>query len=151
MLGRRSFVSMLGLAPVAATIKPAQVAVEETVSVAWKEVGVMTNAIAGDNGPMILKDKLSERARSASQGYKRAKWEIDNGFYMPENRFYQKCPNIESRKATSPAIKMILQDEFERDRELTRLMLERKKAVAKALAPPWIQSLFQNWGPRDLY
>lgn len=142
MLGRRSFVSMLGLAPVAATIKPAQVAVEQTTSAAWTEVGKMAYSVVGTDESG--KDRLKEVADMYSREYKGLKWTIENGFFESDRKYYEPCKCIESRKATSPAIKALLQEERSIRQELDRAMLRRKRAVAKAIAPPWIRPLFEN-------
>lgn len=136
MIGRRSFMSMIGLAPIAATVGP-------EVSQGSKNTLSSVLGYGLDATPDIA-SALDRRARDASLRYKRRKWETENGFYRSERKFYSPCENIASRKATSPAIKAILQDEHTKRQELERALFDRRNAVARALAPPWVQSLWEK-------
>ena len=132
---------MMGAAPVAA-VMPKEAANLAPPNYAAKMVDVGGGVFDYAEASPVF-DRFEHNARRARKELLSAKWLKEKGLLEPE-RTYSKCPCIDSRKATSPAVKAILQDEHEAKMEIYRQEIRWKKAVAKKLAPPWIRAYFES-------
>lgn len=121
MIGRRNILAMLGMAP-AAMASGAMPTDPPSYPTSLGSLGGF--ASSGMSGSSIFRDVFSDheeldRKKKSLAALK----QLRAAGYRNENHYYERCENIESRRATSPAIKKLLHQDY-RD----RMELERREA-----------------------
>ena len=129
---RRSLMAMLGLAPAAAVVGPGPAVAQAADPVGWR--------LEPDHWIKRAEEELSP-VEHAKRRLASLQWQRDRGLRMPDHmlRSWEVDPNIDGRKATSPAIKKLLQRE-----RIERLAIEEAEAnvkhqMAMAVAPEWVR------------
>lgn len=146
---RRSFMSMLGLAPAAAIVAPSvsQSTQAGAAGGPWKSAESWKFVAGGVNvTPDVIDDSLVDSLRSSVEELRLAKrmgiLDVeDDGMSLSEG---MGSPNIDSLRATSPAIKAILQAKWKRERR----MYAAERRLTRALMMrglPWNMRRFLDW------
>lgn len=131
---RRSLMAMLGLAPAAAVVSPGPIIEQPVNAVGWAEAEYDRSWMKTAREELSPVDSAKRRLASLL-------WQRERGLQLPDHllRSWEVDPGIESRKATSPAIKKLLQHE-----RIQRLAIEEAEANVKhqmvmAVAPDWVR------------
>ena len=132
---RRSVLAMLGLAPVAGA------------SAAIPQEAVNPVRIAASLASPSWKDSAPEEPDEVEQQLMKLEalqWGMQHGV-IHRQQLHTDCPCIESRRATSPAIKALLQTErFNRNR-LAYAEEQVRTARLRKLVPPALRGFTWDW------
>lgn len=136
MIGRRNILAMLGMAPVAA----ASAGVENFAPAGTTTGSLNRLASCGMSGSSLFKDVFSDheeldRKKNALNALK----QLRAAGYRNENHYYEGSENIASRRATSPAIKQLLQQEHRERMEIARREADVDNFTIRMLLPQSIK------------
>lgn len=129
--------ALLGLAPVAGPSLAAEAMAQPTpIPMAWAPsvASMAMDKVAHDHLPDGDAD-----LRYAQRQLDLLKWRRSQGFRGGPGIRYETCWAIESRKATSPAIKAILNRERQERLELEEHEETVRFHLVKRLAPDWVR------------
>jgi hypothetical protein len=134
---RRSLMAMLGLAPIAGASGALSAPTPKVVGLRTMS-GVALDGLSLSEPVALKYNSPEDDVPYAEKQLNLLRWKQKNGFGTRPNNIYD-CPNIESRRATSPAVKRILHAQ-NRDR-LEMQEAERSVAYHTAirLAPEWLR------------
>lgn len=130
---RRSLLGMFAAAPVAATMGPVPVA--QSSNSVFVEAAKMATDSWFDS---YTRDDGEDIARLRIQ-----RWRMENGLHRDNQLMYRAdCPSIESRRATSRAVKDILNADYRRRKKVARMEDDIKRKAVVRLLPHDLRPYF---------
>ena len=125
--------AMLGLAPAAAAVSPGPI-----IEPPFNPIGMGVEKALGWAAPAYEEVSAVDHAKSRLASLR---WRREQGLKMPDHmlRSWEVDPNIEGRKATSPAIKKLLQRERMEQLAIEEAEQNVKHQMAMAVAPEWVR------------
>lgn len=135
MIGRRNILAMLGMAPAAMASQTIRNPAEANYV-----HGLGSLAADSMSGSSIFRDAFSDheeldRKKKSLAALK----QLRAAGFRNESYLYERCPNIDSRRATSPAIKQLLHRDVMERRELERREADIHNFTIRMLLPPGIK------------
>lgn len=135
MIGRRNILAMLGLAPAALVSGGGpELPPMPATATGWAARGMNGSSLFGDAIGLGVHDEIDRRKKSIH-----ALKKLRAAGYRETNHLYNRCECIESRKATSPAIKRLLQQDYYDRMQIEREQVNLDNLIVRTLLPESIQ------------
>lgn len=130
MIGRRNILAMLGLAPAAMASGAVPLNPAPPGSYGMGSVGSSLSGASIVRDAFSDHDELDRRKKRLA-----AKKHLHALGYREDRHLYSRCECIESRRATSPAVKQLLQQERQDRMEIEREQINVDNHVLRMLMP----------------
>ena len=135
--------AMLGLAPAAAAVGGPEIVRKTTIVAPDVPVAMSGVSIFGDAGSAMNPVPV-HAVKAAKARLKYLQWQKAAGVLVTARGNRYQSANIESRRATSPAIKVLLQEQYQEERRIAEAEENLKWEVAKSMAPKWVQKMIEG-------